>query len=103
MPLLEDDTRVTVLTVQDEKHLDRQDLAGVLARSLQKRGLAAEARTVSLDGKSIANVLQTAAIDAGANLLVMGGFGHSRLRDFVLGGATKGIFADLRMPVLLSH
>jgi len=33
----------------------------------------------------------------------MGGFGHSRLRDFVLGGATEGVLADLKMPVLLSH
>jgi nucleotide-binding universal stress UspA family protein len=33
----------------------------------------------------------------------MGGFGHSRMRDFVLGGATKGVFADLKLPTLLSH
>ena len=36
-------------------------------------------------------------------LLVMGGFGHSRMRDFVLGGATKDVLNDLRIPVLLSH
>jgi nucleotide-binding universal stress UspA family protein len=33
----------------------------------------------------------------------MGGFGHSRLRDFVLGGATKGVLKEIRLPVLLSH
>jgi nucleotide-binding universal stress UspA family protein len=33
----------------------------------------------------------------------MGGYGHSRIRDFVLGGATKGVLTDLSMPVLLSH
>jgi nucleotide-binding universal stress UspA family protein len=34
---------------------------------------------------------------------VMGGFGHSRLREFILGGATAGVMADLRLPVLMSH
>jgi nucleotide-binding universal stress UspA family protein len=44
-----------------------------------------------------------AAQEIGVGLLVMGGFGHSRMRDFVLGGATGGIVKDLRLPVLLSH
>jgi nucleotide-binding universal stress UspA family protein len=47
--------------------------------------------------------LQDAAVKAGAQILVMGGFGHTRLRDFILGGATQGVFRDLRLPVLLSH
>ena len=38
-----------------------------------------------------------------ADLVVMGAFGHSRLRDFVLGGATEGVLTDLKLPVLLSH
>lgn len=42
-------------------------------------------------------------MEAGAQLLVMGAFGHSRLHDFILGGATQGVFRDLRLPVLLSH
>ncbi|MCZ0963408.1 hypothetical protein [Paracoccus benzoatiresistens] len=39
----------------------------------------------------------------GAKLLAMDGFGHSRLRDFILGGATKGVFSDLQMLALLAH
>ena len=39
----------------------------------------------------------------GAQLLAMGGFGHSRMRDFVLGGATKGVLNNLKLPTLLSH
>jgi nucleotide-binding universal stress UspA family protein len=39
----------------------------------------------------------------GADLLATGGFGHSRRRDFVLGGATQGVIADLRLPTLASH
>lgn len=47
--------------------------------------------------------LQEAALTAGADMLVMGAFGHSRIRDFILGGAMQGVFAELRLPVLLSH
>jgi nucleotide-binding universal stress UspA family protein len=35
--------------------------------------------------------------------MVMGGYGHSRLREFVLGGATRGILAAMTVPVLMSH
>lgn len=96
-------TRFTALTVTDEKQLEGSDIAERLADSLRQRGFEATARPVPLGGRPIGEVLQRSALDAGADLLVMGGFGHSRIRDFVLGGATKAIFAGLRMPVLLSH
>jgi nucleotide-binding universal stress UspA family protein len=96
-------TRFSVLTVTDEKQLERTDIAERLAESLRQRGLEAAAHPVLLRERPIGDVLQTSALDAGADLLVMGGFGHSRLRDFVLGGATKCILARLRMPVLLAH
>jgi nucleotide-binding universal stress UspA family protein len=103
IPLVAGDCRITVLTVRDEKPLPGKDIAEALSASLTQRGFVAEARQVSLAGRSVAEALQEAAIEAGADLLAMGGFGHSRVRDFVLGGATKGIFADLRLPILLSH
>lgn len=103
MPLLASDCRITVLTVQDEKPLPGKDIAEALSASLTRRGFVAEARHVALAGRTVAEALQETAVEVGAELLAMGGFGHSRVRDFVLGGATKGIFADLRLPVLLSH
>ncbi|WP_245576860.1 universal stress protein [Kaistia adipata] len=103
MPILAQGASATVLTVQDEKPLEGHGIAEALAVSLKRRGIRAEARGVTLNGRRIAEALQEAALDAGAGLLVMGGFGHSRMRDFILGGATKGVFADLRLPVLLSH
>lgn len=95
--------RITVLTVRDEKPLAAQDIAARLVAALARRGHAAEAVSVPLAGQPIAVALQEAAAAAGAQLLAMGAFGHSRLRDFVLGSATAGVLADLRMPVLLSH
>ena len=95
--------KVSVLTVQDEKALNGTGLAQTLASSLDLRGYEAKAVDLTLDGRSIATALQDAALAEGAQLLVMGGFGHSRLRDFILGGATKGVLADLRLAALLSH
>ncbi len=102
MPLLSDDARITAITVSEEKALD-DDISGRLASTLRERGFEARSRIVPLEGRTISAALQDAAIEAGAGLLAMGGFGHSRLRDFILGGATQGIFADLRLPVLISH
>jgi nucleotide-binding universal stress UspA family protein len=48
-------------------------------------------------------VIQEYAKNVGAGLLVMGAFGHSRMRDFVLGGVTKSVLSHLRQPVLLSY
>ena len=103
IPLLASDCRITVLTVQDEKQLPGSDIAEALSASLVKRGFVSEPSHVELAGRTVAEALQEAAVEAGAGLLAMGGFGHSRVRDFVLGGATRGIFADLRLPILLSH
>ncbi|WP_245477482.1 MULTISPECIES: universal stress protein [unclassified Mesorhizobium] len=102
-PLLQRAAKISVLTIIGEKPLPEKDAGARLATSLQKRGLSAEAVEISAEDCPISATLQQRAIDLGATLLVMGGFGHSRVRDFVLGGATEGVFSDLEMPVLLSH
>jgi nucleotide-binding universal stress UspA family protein len=91
-----------VLTVRDEKPVG-PGIGERLAAALAQGGLDAVARDVQAGGRSIGAALQEAAAEAGAGMLVMGGFGHSRFRDLILGGATKGVLTDLRMPVLLSH
>ncbi len=103
LALLPENGRVTVLTIRDEKPLSGPDLAATLASALEKHGYQAAAVDVMLGKRTIAEALQEAALEAGAQILAMGGFGHSRLRDFILGGATKGVLNDLRLPVLLSH
>jgi nucleotide-binding universal stress UspA family protein len=49
------------------------------------------------------NVMLSYAADSGADFMVMGGYGHSRLREFILGGVTRGILASMTVPVLMSH
>ena len=70
---------------------------------LARRGLKARAAAPARGGREIAEALQQEALSAGATLLAMGGYGHSRLRRFVLGGATEGVLRGPLMPVLLSH
>jgi nucleotide-binding universal stress UspA family protein len=102
-PLLQRATKISVLTVVGEKPLPEKDPGARLAGSLQKRGLSAEAVEIGAEDCPISTTLQQRAIELGAALLVMGGYGHSRVRDFVLGGATEGVLSDLEIPVLLSH
>lgn len=103
LPFLEENGRISVVTVRDEKPLTAPDIAGALASSLQKRGFKAAPIEASLGKRTIAEAMQDIALSSGAQLLAMGGFGHSRIRDFVLGGATREILTQLRLPVLLSH
>lgn len=103
LPLLAAGGHISVLTVEGDKSLSGSSVAQTLAASLERRGYAAKAVNITLDGRTIATALQDAALSEGAQLMAMGGFGHSRLRDFILGGATKGVLSDLRLAVLLSH
>jgi nucleotide-binding universal stress UspA family protein len=59
-------------------------------------------RIVAVD-IDVTNALLSHAADIGSDLLVMGGYGHSRLREFVLGGVTRGILASMTLPTLMSH
>jgi nucleotide-binding universal stress UspA family protein len=103
LSFLHKDTHLTVLTVEDEKPISEKGMSLALKNSLTDRGYLAHVHELKLGSKSIAAALQDAALDAGATFLAMGGFGHSRFRDFVLGGATKGVLSDLRIPTLFSH
>lgn len=95
--------KVSVLSVAEGKDENASGIAQTLAAALELRGFDAKAVEIPSDGQSVAAALQEGARSQGAQLLAMGGFGHSRLRDFILGGATRDVLLDLRMPVLLAH
>jgi len=95
--------QVTIVSVLNEKPLPADDLGDRLAAHLIKRGVPARALAVELEDQPIGATLQDFAIQDGAGLLAMGAYGHSRLREFVLGGATRTILEDVRLPVLMSH
>ncbi len=101
--LIERAEEVHVITVTDEKPLADKAAGDRLADNLRQAGVKASFSPIRAEDGPIAETLQRHALDLNAQLLVMGGYGHSRLRDFVLGGATAGVLGDLRLPVLLSH
>lgn len=98
--------KVTVLTVEtarpgaDMGALPTLDIAEHLAR----HGLTVSAaRTVVSDGLSPADALLDYVSDIGADLLVVGGYGHSRTREMVMGGVTRDLLRHMTVPVLMSH
>jgi nucleotide-binding universal stress UspA family protein len=101
LPLLKRAEAVTVLSVNAPK--DQQIPGGEIAAYLAHHGVKAEAsRTVAAD-IDIANALVSSITDYAADLLVMGAWGHSRLREFALGGATRGVLKQMTVPVFMSH
>jgi nucleotide-binding universal stress UspA family protein len=58
---------------------------------------------VRLEGRPIGDALQAAALALDAGLLVMGAYGHSRMREFVLGGATTSALRAPRLPLFMAH
>lgn len=74
-------------------------LCGYFAR----HGIAAEARTVEAGTAPVPKFLLERAAEAGAGLLVMGAYGHSRLRELVLGGVTRQVLIDAALPVFMVH
>jgi nucleotide-binding universal stress UspA family protein len=93
---------VQLVAVEGEKALASPLSAADEQAALAARGLDPIA-VRPLGGRTIAAAIQGEAATLGADLLVMGGFGHSRMRSYVLGSATTGLFAELTLPTLLSH
>ena len=73
-----------------------------LQRWLQAHGVAAEPR-LSRSGNALSEAMLSRAFDGGADLIVMGGYGHRRWAERVLGGTTHGMLASMTVPVLMSH
>lgn len=94
---------LTFLVIGDEKTVATSIEPDVLAAIMASRGIKASLRHVKKGARGIGAALQDEARSASADILVMGAFGHSRLRQFVLGGATQEVLGSLQMPVLMSH
>jgi nucleotide-binding universal stress UspA family protein len=101
MPLLEQAKHVEVVTVEGGGTGGRES-DGHLASYFEAHGIHAQGKWLSNVG-NVADTILSHAADNGADLVVMGGYGHSRLREFILGGATRGMLATMTVPVLMMH
>jgi len=101
--ILEQARRVSIVTVTDEKPLPGEDLGQRLSDHLERAGIRAEATRVQTRRRPIDDTIRRHAEEVGASLIVMGAFGHSRMRDFVLGGATRGMISAPQVLTFLAH
>ena len=74
-----------------------------LAKHLAHHGVEVVLDTVDATGRDIGTVLESYVTSNNADLLVMGAYGHTRIRDFILGGATKRMLSKPLLPIFLSH
>lgn len=103
LPLLEKARKVRVLTVTNEKALDTKHSAEELAKNLTRHGIDVVLDKVDAKGKAIGEVLEAHVVAQRADVLVMGAYGHTRWREFILGGATKSLLSKPPLPILFSH
>lgn len=105
MPLLARARQVIVASVSDDnKALPRAASGPAITSYLAQRDINAGFQALDRQQRSVGEALLFHARGLGANLLVMGGFGHAREREFLFGSATRDVFQSyLDVPVLLSH
>jgi nucleotide-binding universal stress UspA family protein len=102
MPLLARAKTVDVVMVtgEDGKH---DEVPGVdIGQHLARHGLNVEVKRIVAEG-DVQGTLLSYAADSSADMLVMGGYGHSRLREFILGGVTRKMLAAMTVPCFMSH
>lgn len=102
MPILEAADRVSVLAVDPGDALG--DIPGAdIAHHLARHGIKVEASRIGSQGLDPADVLLNRVADLSADMIVMGAYGRSKLRELVLGGVTHDILRHMTVPVLMSH
>jgi nucleotide-binding universal stress UspA family protein len=103
LPLLERAKSIDVLIVASEAGKSG-DLPGAdMGQHLARHKLKVDVKRITAPGIDVTSAILSYAADNGTDFLVMGGYGHSRLREFILGGATRGILSSMTVPVLMSH
>ena len=105
LPLLKQAETVRVICIDLEGgiHSEVTSLGTDLARFLARHDCNVETRTLKTKSGDVGEALIAETAEFGADLLVMGAYGHSRLRELALGGVTQAIFKSLRTPVLMAH
>lgn len=103
LPVMTKAREVRVLTVLNEKPDAHPGLGEDAVRHLKAHGVNAVADEVDASGRAVGQVLDDYVAANRPDLLVMGAYGRSRVREFVLGGATEHMLHDPRVPLLLAH
>jgi nucleotide-binding universal stress UspA family protein len=103
LPILEKTKHVFVVTVTNEKVIDTKRSGAELAKHLARHGIDVILDVVDAAGRSIGDVLDSYVTSRNADALVMGAYGHARIREFILGGATRRMLLRAPLPIFFSH
>jgi nucleotide-binding universal stress UspA family protein len=103
LPFLAQAKATEIVTVGDGKPELKEIPGSDIAHHLARHGINVELKNIAAGDMDTANVILSHAADTSADLIVMGGYGHSRWREFVLGGVTRGLLASMTVPTFMSH
>jgi len=103
LPLLRQAHKVHVVMWNDSQSPHSPVNAAPLHACLQRHGVVAEVHPQGPATSQLGDHLLSLAADLGADLLVMGCYGHARIREWVTGGVTRTVLASMTLPVLMSH
>jgi nucleotide-binding universal stress UspA family protein len=103
MPLLERAKNIDVVIVATEQAKSDEVTGADIGQHLARHGLKVDVRRVQAADIDVASAILSYAADNAVDFIVMGAYGHSRLREFILGGATRGMLKSMTVPTLMSH
>jgi nucleotide-binding universal stress UspA family protein len=103
LPFLTRAKAIDIVIVTDGRIKSDEIPGADIGHHLARHGLNIEVKRIVAPDVDVPNTILSYAADCSADFLVMGGYGHSRLREFVLGGATRGILTSMTVPALMSH
>ena len=103
MPFIVRAKAAEVVIVTSEPTKSNEMPGADIAHHLARHGTKVEIKPIVTAEIDVTSTILSHAADASADFLVMGGYGHSRLREFVLGGVTRGILTSMTVPTLMSH
>ena len=105
IPLLTKAASVTILEANPigRKPASDDATSADISRHLARHGISAKTARTTMDSTSASDALLSYAADVSADLLVVGGYGHSRLRELILGGVTRELLQHMTLPVLMAH
>lgn len=103
MPFLHKAKKIEIVMVASKAAKDDEIPGADLGQHLARHGLKVEVKRITSPDIDVSSTVLSHAADSNADMIVMGGYGHSRLREFILGGATRGILEQMTVPALMSH
>jgi nucleotide-binding universal stress UspA family protein len=103
MPLLEQAEKITIITINADSSVPADASAAHLVRYLSRLGVPTEIDNVNTAKANTQSSILSLASDESLDLLVMGGYGHSRLKETVFGGVTRDMLHSMTVPTLMTH